>query len=355
MSFNLSGEGGGGGPAGAANLVGPAADLLALTPTGSGQIYFCDDMPLGYIDDPVSSTWQSFRARVVPPPPLAASYTYLSSHLSLDQAGPSLVASLINSQQDYGVCALVPAGSLFANPYAVELEVIAETLYNLNYFGLGVCVANGVTEGVSNFHMMLIHAFGGSGGITPAEQAWTLAGARTELNYQSIQIDYGQSFTGDRTIRVRILGDGALTHYQYSVDGFKWVNYWTGPNLTGQTHYGIASGSSGGPASSNYTSGIVTKNQARSIVATHQRAISSATNGTPIAITTTAAHNLRSGDIVSVAGCLNAAANTGGSGTFGPLGAGAWVVVTGPTTFNLLDHAGGAAVGAGGTVTLLSR
>lgn len=70
-------------------------------------------------------------------------------------------------------------------------------------------------------------------------------------------------------------------------------------------------------------------------------AITGATNATPIVITTTTAHNLVDGDVVTVA---SVGGNTGANGTF-------MVDVTGSTTFILLGSVGNGAYTSGGTTT----
>ena len=323
--------------------------------TGSGKLYLCTDVPVMYFDSPSAVAWQQFLVPPVPAAAAAGSYT-TTGNISLSSYADVLRATVFSEANSIGSCALIANGGLgSAQAWTVELAAsvqFANVVFQ--YPEIGIAVANGTTSGVSN--------------------AWGLAAVilnttSTAISLHQEQIGVGalsriavnNEFTGFITdfltnaggiLRFRLIADGTNLHYQYSPDGFHWVDWWTAATPALLTHFGFWLGNDFSSGANNWVQALIYKNN----VGAPTVAQSSVQNavGSPITITTTAPHGLSDGDRVAIHGVLgNTNANSGtGQGYNG----GSFLIhVTGASTFVLQGINTNAPYISGGTVTLISR
>ena len=343
--IGVTGPTGATGPAGtgSANLVGPITALPSITPTGSGKIYICNDAPLGYIDNPLTSTWQSFRARLVEPPPLVGLYTSISAGITVDQLGPALVASMKVFARSQYITALIP--SVFPSVWSVELEALWEPIYGLDYpqFFLGI------TDATTVYATGMVRAAGSSGVICTSGPIGGGYGLEAFSTVDETTV------LGEQTLRFRVLSDGNMLHQQFSIDGFTWYDRQIRALPAGLAAHGFGfiNTNAGG---STYQKAVVTKH--KYAIPPQWNVTGMTGNGVPIVVTIDGVSTLRNGDMVSIYGVTgNTAANTGTTGSWsgGSFAGAAWISDVSGQNFTLTGLTGNGAWAGGGKVTLLSR
>lgn len=326
-------------PPAAGVTVGPIAGLPPAS--GSGRLYITDNAPVSFVDDPITSSWMgSGRSLIVEPPAAASSYTVVpAANMALIQDGPTILVAMTSTALDVMPAALLASPSLGAgNLFAVELQAVWNAAINIQYPGIQLFVGNGTTAGVSQLYGVLIYQNGMLLGF--AETQWTLGGGRAAEGVE-LQFSASQLVIGDATVRLRLLSDGTLLHYQHSVDGIEWYDKASGALPAGLTHHGFSIGACVGAGSDPLSKGRILKHKLLTgASAVYSQVIDTATGaGVPIQCTTLAPHNLRSGDMVAIHG---AGGNTAMNKAGGPAyDSGAWwVKVLDPTNFLLLKSTG---------------
>lgn len=353
------GQGGGGGGGGAKNMSGPVAARPAAT--GSGAIYLCTDFPALYLDDPSSGEWQQWAITPAPSGSAANTWTVVGN-LALQAYGDAIRAAVTQNINGVGNVALqaIPGGLPASSPWMVTLtgDFLGGN-YVDQYPEMGVIVANGATNGVSNGWGITTVQGGDQNGVHAVQigignlarlNAWNEA-----LNVPTRQV----GGTGDGRLHLRLLNDGASLHCQQSGDGFHWLDWYALATPTGLTHYGFYLGNDY-PNNNAIAAGLV-YGCLYSPTAVKRAAITGATNATPIVVTAPS-HGFKSGDLVSVNGVVgNTAANTAITANgFQPALAGtgtscAVIQVVDANSFELTEFAGSAPYTSGGIATLVSR
>jgi hypothetical protein len=265
--------------------------------------------------------------------------------ISIQQAGPSLFAAMIDNTANVLAAALTP-GTL-TGAWAVELEAMWEPMYGLTFPQMFVAVATATTA----YTIGVLEATSSMGIICTNG---TL-GAAPNLETYVTTDEYVQQILGERVLRARILSDGNLLHQQYSVDGYSWYDRQIRVIPASLTQYGFGVANTG--SASPYVKGIITKNKLTALAAQQWTITAMTGNGVPIVVTAVG-HTLRPGDMVSIYGSTgNTAANTGTTGSYaaGNFAGAAWVSAVVGNTFTLANSTGNGAWVSGGTVTLVSR
>jgi len=316
-------------------------------PTGSGKTYYCTDIPVMYVDDPASAAWKQFIVMSAPTAPVLGSYT-LVGNLALNQYADCIRATLFSDANSVGNAALIAASLAAASTWTVELAASFNTWGAEQYPCIGVCVANGVTSGTSNSWGIEVV---GSTSTILIHQAQNVVGSGARIGTNHEVTAHPGQVGGGNAIRLRLLADGTNLHYQHSTDGLNWCDLYIAATPT-VSYYGFSLGN-------DFTSGdaviqaLVYKNQVGSLTVA-QATITGATNANPIVVTTSAAHNFQSGDMVAIHGVGGNTNANSGTGTAYNSGA-ALIKVLSSTTFQLVGVSGNASYTSGGTATLVSR
>jgi hypothetical protein len=327
---------------------GASVGLAANRPvaTGSGKVYYCTDAPLLYVDDPTAVAWIQFVSTPAAAPVSASSYGEFGN-LAIYQLGDSIRATTYSSVNSISSAALTPGSLPQASPWTVDLcasfNAPAATLYPQ----LAVVLSAGAVNGTSVTQQFQIYQNGGTSYSAQYTTA-TLGGAR--IGSTAINGILPTQTSGNQA-RIRFLNDGTNLHMQFSNEGFYWWDTDTIASVASLDHYGFGLGGdfSGDPS---LTQAIIFKNSLGSVTVP-QSTVTNATNASPIVMTTSAPHQLLTGDWVAVHGVVgntNANTTTGGFGNSMTA-----VLVTDSTHFQLVGRSGSGAYVSGGTVTLLSR
>jgi hypothetical protein len=281
--------------------------------TGSGKLYFCTDIPAMYFDDPGSSTWKQFPFEYTPAAPPVSSYTVSGGVLALTQYADAIRAmSLINNGTgNQSSMALIASGALGATAaWTVSLTASLNPLINVQYFEVGVCVANGTTTGTSvTYGMSIATGQEGSSSIQVYLQGaseYTIGNGRTGTSGQLTGTSLG--FLGNGRWHMRLLNDGTLLHYQISADGMQWSDFWAAATPTpagGFTNYGFWLANGLG----------VTQTQGQAIIYSNslgtptQYTVSAYSFASPLLSYTIGTHSIQVGDFISVHGATGGVTN----------------------------------------------
>ncbi len=155
--------------------------------------------------------------------------------------------------------------------------------------------------------------------------------------------------------RARLLNDGSILHFQFSPDGFFWVEYFSLATPASLAYYGFMTGNGAGSGSTGAISMLILRNKysGSGSLNVPQVNVSAATNGTPNTVTTSTPHGLYTGDHVCIHGMVG---QTNLNGVAGNNLSAVWpVIVTSPTQFTAIGSSGGGTYTSGGVVTCTSR
>ena len=319
------------------------------SPTGSGKLYFCTDIPVAYFDNPNTSLWQQFFAEYMPAPPAASNFTITPANsLSITNYADAL--RVLNATNNSNTnCALIPASGQL-NPTAAWTVTLVATflpITNSDYPDFGVGVSNGTTSGTSTIYGLSVATNGYSPYIH--QEVYTIGGGRSQNNNEQSPASPWFSF-GNGRIHLRILNDTYAMRYQVSNDGFNWLDWYSTSSVSGLTDYGIWMAAAGG--SVNYSQVLV---YSLALGTPTQYNVTGATNASPSVITI-GTHSILPGDLVSVTGSNgNTGINTSQYGTGNGVQSAAVVASVTSTTITLNGYNGNGTWTSGGVVTLLSR
>jgi hypothetical protein len=326
--------------------------------TGSGAIYVCTDIPVAYLDDPSSTSWKPIGVAATPvggnSPPAAGAFTLVGGGLALNNYANALRVTKITDGNSVGDVALI-AGSLGSGAtWIVELEASLMNPYFRNYGEIGVLVTNGTTSGTSDGYT--IASFGNVGNIQGyfgihQEKIKVGAAARSAVNNEGA--DARGSYNLASRIRLRLLADGTNLHYQYSGDGFHWMDQYAEATPAGLTHYGLVQGNDF-TGSNSYCVSLVYGLALRALTQP-QLTVSTVSNTSPAEVTTTANHNLQDGDMVAIHGVVGTTSVNTGTGAAAYNSSSLFIQVTAANKFKTIGVNGNAAYVSGGNVTLTSR
>jgi len=310
---------------------------------GSGALYFCTDVPIVYVDDPTTATWQGFDHNgynVGGGPGPVVNWTVVGS-VGLMSTGDAILSTAAVNNLSNQVLQPIPAGVTGAGPWKVTFTGEMSFTRGATFPEVGVCVSNGTTSGTSIALFCGAYQFSSNNMVPGAWQETLHTQTRPAIYF------------GDNTFTqmtgpwyFRILNDGTNYLYQYSQHhGAFWRTFFNntvaGVGLT-ITDFGWTVGCVNG---SGYASALVTGCSMQTL---SQTAISNVTEAASLyTITTSTAHGLNTGDSVTITSVTGTGTNPNGvyENT---------VIVTNPTTFTL--PAGGAfTYTSGGNVTLTSR
>jgi hypothetical protein len=305
--------------------VGPVnSGLVAARPsaTGSGALYFCDDLPVVYVDDPSLVAWKQYHiGGYVPKPDVVANWTTVGP-ISIFQKGDSIVV-LSNATTQVSAVALKAIGGATA-PWQVRLAGLPFPSMGQGTGAVspefGVCVSNGVTSGTSVLSAIVRYyntssAAGGVGTYTAATLNANLPAAHRTLDQAAAQLGV--------PMRTRIVNDSVNLVFQYSDDGELWRSFDLLTLPAGLTQFGfvLAIANAAGAVSG----GLVEMCQLDTMSTI---TITNMTYATPTVTVTAAGHGLVSGQEVSITGVVSTGTlvvNTGPSAGTGQEG---WVPIT---------------------------
>ncbi|HTQ46965.1 MAG TPA: hypothetical protein VMI75_29625, partial [Polyangiaceae bacterium] len=230
-------------------------------------------------------------------PPVASAYT-LVGNVGVTQYATAVRAAVYAQAANVASCGLI-AGSLpVGTPWIVTL--IASFLAPPTQFpALGVCVSDGVTSGTSHEWCMAVYAAASSGNMglgINAKESFVGAAAISTLNNLG-NLTY--SMLGDmNAIHLRLVNDGVNLHFQYG-DGAVLFDFYTMATPTGLTNYGFVMGDTG---NSNARCNAILYENMLAGLSVPQSSISACTSGAAPTVTTSAPHDLQSGDWVAIHG-----------------------------------------------------
>jgi len=315
--------------------------------TGSKALYFCDDVPVIYFDDPNTTAWKQYGivGRTVAPGAIGG-WT-VTGTLGLAQKGDSILATAagISPGQINTLTQAIPSALTSAGNWIVQADGYLMAQTGAGYGEFGACITNGVVSGTSVARYMIRYeqSFGWKG-------AFGTIGTQTHTDLRAFDNSFG-NISGAPILRTRLFNDGTTLFYQISGDGEFWRT-WTSENMPGgYTQFGAMVGVD---VSTGVAAALIETMRA---IAPTTAAVSAATgNGTIATITTSTAHGLQTGMGVSVRGI------TGGTGTppnasfdVTPTGTGnQGVTVLSPTQFTV-PYTPAFTYGSGGTVFALSQ
>jgi len=277
--------------------------------------------------------------------PLASAYT-VTGNIGLLQSGSDVIALFPSTSTGVIATALIAQALPDNGFWTVTLQCKwTPTTGASQYPGVGVCVATGVTSGVSVGYDESQYCTGAA--LDQHGQEFTVNGARTSVFNDNIV----SSMSSGGLWRARLLNDGTNLHFQWSCDGIVWTDSYSMACPAGLGYYGFSMGNGAGTGATGECQMDVVDNTYRGALTVPQKAVSAVSNASPIQITTSTNHGFVTGDIVAVLGTGVANANSGvGNGNF------SWrVIVNGLNTFLLVGSSAGGAAGAGGTATCISR
>lgn len=209
---------------------------------GSGRLYFVDDAPIVYIDDPTTSAWKGYSSGYVNGSP-GTGWTAVGT-LGITQRGDALLATAAANNKISTGLKTLPAGVVAAGPWITE--VVGEVVFTdgSTYPEFGVVVSNGTTAGTSNALFCGIYNYSGN---THSFGAW-----QETLNTQTRPAVYFGANTNNAAYPAnspnyfRIVNDGTNYIYQYSLNkGAIWKTFFNntvaGVGLT-ITNFGFSVG-----------------------------------------------------------------------------------------------------------------
>jgi len=318
------------------------------TATGSGLVYQCSDIPVKYVDDHATKAWKQYvRDIYTPTPTVASSYTVVSTtNLSLAQYADTISARMLVSGVSTAPCALLSGTLSSSGTWVVNLLASMDEVINTTYPGVAIVVTDGTTSGTSNAYGITYWSNGTNHGLH--QDQFKVNGTRSSVSNEFSGITF-------ELIRFRLLADGTNLHYQVSYqDGFHWTDIACATTPSSLAYYGFALGNDF-TSNSSYTQALIYRNDLTTLTVA-QATISTISTANPAIVTTSAAHNFLTGDIVAIHGSSNANFNSGTGVTTAPTAAAAfgWVItVTGTNTFTIPTSSTPSATG--GNATLISR
>ena len=339
------------GPTGPTGTGGASTGLASARPaaTGSGKTYWCTDIPVAYVDDPTAVAWKQFATEYMPAGVTAGSYTTVGS-INLVQYADAVRATTYSNSTNSAV-ALASQSLGQTASWAVTLVATHNFLQYVSAGPcVGICVATGVASGSSVARAL--YPYINQGGVGVEASGFTLGSNRTTLyspatSFSANTTEFGPYLGGTGRIHLRLLNDGSVLHYQFSTDGFHWMDFFSESTATSYSYYGFTLGTTN--SGSSYAQALIYENTTSTPT---QYTVTGATNASPSVITI-GTHSLQPGDVVSVHGSVgNTGINTA-SGN-GSLGGGNLVTAVGATTITTTANGNGA-WSSGGVVTLLSR
>lgn len=343
---NAFGYGGGG--AGGSNSTGTAAARPAAT--GSGNAYYCTDVPVMYVDDPTTKAWVQFQITPAPAAPAAASFTTVGN-IALTQVADVIRACTTANTTSQSNCALIAQSLPVGTPWKVTLTAMFTGTNTDSYPEIGVVVTNGTVNATSVGYSLASVASNGTVGIHQEEI--TVGGAlRVNVNHESFTPAHLQA--GDGLIHMRLLNDGVDLYFQTSPDGYHWQTWWAMATPAGLTDYGFYIGNDFNSGSAECQALILECQYSTNV---QQAAVTNASNTTPI-VYTAAGHPFISGDYISVHGTTgNTNANTGtGAPVPGTAGSSQYsIAVNSSSQFQANGIAGNGVFAGTVTATLLGR
>jgi hypothetical protein len=357
------------GPQGPAGSGGGSSNYVANTaglstnrpqPTYMGEIFFCQDMPVYYLDSTTSPTgWQLFANNTYCVKPTVATGYTLIGNLSVNNFADVLRAAPYSVSENVVPCALInagPTGTLApTGTWITTLTTSMNYPYDMAYPELFCCVSNGTASGVSTAWGL---------GLVPVSSGETNLGLIVSEIFVNAGRDtspvgpasVAQAFqAGNGIAHLRLLNDGTNLHYQFSSDGFHWSDFYCAASPAGMINYGFAMGCDASDLP--YSQALIYENALKTLTAT-QKTISAATNATPIVLTVNNTTGLYSGDLCSVHNVGgNTNANSGTTTTaVGSNSDFAWVIqITGTNTIALIGSSGNSTYTSGGALTLIGR
>jgi hypothetical protein len=224
---------------------GASTGLVANRPssTGSGKVYFCDDLPLVYVDDPSAFAWKQYAiGGYVPKPDLAANWTAVGP-LILQQTGDSILALATSSLNI--AAGLKSIGGAVA-PWKVTVAglLLASPSSPGGTYTFGAVVSNGTTSGVSNIWGIYKYVLG-TGGNAVAGTSFLTTGGTLGTQTRGTVAAIGSDLTDQQfPYRMRLVNDGTNLIGQVSVGNAFWRTYKNGVNTpivlpAGLTNYGF--------------------------------------------------------------------------------------------------------------------
>ncbi len=336
VQLRLDAEAGSGG--------GASSGLAAARPsaTGSGKLYFCDDLPVVYLDDPTLVAWKQYGIMGYQPAPMAISNWTAVGQLGLYQRGDSILglatATSNNGAATAGLQA-IPGSFISANAWVVTCFGFLATQAGSRYPMFGAAVTNGLVGGTSTMYYMV--RYGSSNGWIAGSITLNATGGRSVYN-QLGDNDQDFVFFG---LNTRLLNDGTNLYFQISADGMFWRNVNTQSLPGGLTDYGFFIGTDGGDGANGLSGALVEKAHISAPITALVSNVT--TNGTVFTVTTSTAHGLPNGGSFSIFGLNGTGVNPNGA----YLDAG--LVVTSTTSFTV-PYTSSFTYTSGGTVTNLS-
>lgn len=331
------------------------AGLSTARPTasGSGRIYYCTDIPVGYIDDPTSGAWIPFFAESYESPLAVGSYT-TGTFMTLTQRADAILATISSDANSVGNCALT-AGSLPSTGSSWIVELTAK-FFNpqMRQYGAIFCiVANGTTTGTSNAWGA---SFYGQNNDTCPGQGGTQF-AVNGLRVTSFMVNNSsQAFSrAGGLVRIRILNDGVNLHYQYSEEGAGfWDDMFVANGVPAAlTHYGFAIGNDAATGN-NFCAALILRNKLKTLTVP-QASITGITVALNPTVTATS-HGFRDGDMIAIHGVTGTMAASVNSGNGISWNSGAtYIRYIDANSFSLPGVTSTGVFGAGGLATLTSR
>ncbi len=328
--------------------VGALTGLAANRPTatGSGRLYFCDDVPVVYVDDQTTVAWKQYGVMgYLPAPGSIAGWTVVGNGLSLVQKGDSILG-LCTAAQNSAALKPIPVGFL-NQPWAVDLFGFLMQQMGSQYPEFGVCVSNGTTSGTSTMYVMSRYA---------SSNGW-FAGADTVGSVQAGKVVYNSSdgntdmYAGSFGVNVRIVSDNTELYFQVSGDGEFWRTWGATALPAGLTNYGFTIFTD---TSTGLSGALVEKIRIQSPTSVNVSNV--VTNGTIATITTASAHNLTPGEQITIRGLTGT--GTAPNGIWGVSGGGTassgLFTVTAANTFTV-PFVSSFTYTSGGVVTNLSQ
>jgi hypothetical protein len=285
--------------------VGPVnSGLVAARPsaTGSGALYFCDDLPIVYVDDPSLVAWKQYHiGGYVPKPDVVGNWTLVGS-VFLIQKGDAIIA-LNTSNAQVSAAALKSIGGATA-PWQVRLAglhlaaMIGGTSACSPEFG--VCVSNGTVANTSVMHTIVryYNTSSGPGGVG----VYTNATINVNPPVLHRNLDNVASQVGVPN-HLRLVNDGTNLLFQCSTDGEWWRTFdlIAVPTIT---HFGFMLAIANGPTIPGMVSGALVEMCQLDAMATGTT-ITSMTYASPTVTVTAAGHGLSTGQEVSITGVVS--------------------------------------------------
>jgi len=306
--------------------------------TGSGKLYACTDVPVVYIDNPGTSTWNQVEvAGTALGPGDIGGWTVVPSTIGMTQLGDSILVTPTTAEQG----GYFKAISGFASGWVVDMAGRPLPVSGASP-EVGAAVTTGLVSGTSISYFMSAYTSNASGTGVIAGSCPLGTQTRTILASTTSSIQFGSNTPA---VYARLLNDGTNLFWQMSGDGEFWRSVFSEALPGSITNYGVDVTTNSG---SGLSGALITRTRIR---APTTISVSNATgNGTIVTITTSAAHNLTNGFNVSVRGIsvsAGAAPNATVDGT-------SVITVTGTTTFTFVNS-NTFTYSSGGTVTNLNQ